>query len=234
MLAVMALTTVCAFTAYQPTPHILSDTPSWQRLRPVLQDFFASDMDLPASRNTSAAPVCSGRGQPAAEVGGWCSCDNGYTGAKCEYAGPAWTIGPQPGLVPKSRAHHSLTAAAEPAEGDCRVACARRRRLLDIRAGPALLIERIHVDCRRVRAVAVDTAKDDETRAATPASDEGAGMAAAVGRPVANGVGRGPAARRWRVVVQVVHTVRLATHGSRSSEEIEPPVSDCRQAVMLC
>ena len=49
MLAVMALTTVCAFTAYQPTPHILSDTPSWQRLRPVLQDFFASDMDLPAS-----------------------------------------------------------------------------------------------------------------------------------------------------------------------------------------
>ena len=113
MLAVMALTTVCAFTAYQPTPHILSDTPSWQRLRPVLQDFFASDMDLPASRNTSAAPVCSGRGQPAAEVGGWCSCDNGYTGAKCEYAGPAWTIGPQPGLVPKSRAHHSLTAAAD-------------------------------------------------------------------------------------------------------------------------
>ena len=105
--------TVCAFTAYQPTPHILSDTPSWQRLRPVLQDFFASDMDLPASRNKSAAPVCSGRGQPSAEVGGWCSCDNGYTGAKCEYAGPAWTIGPQPGLVPKSRAHHSLTAVAD-------------------------------------------------------------------------------------------------------------------------
>ena len=34
-------------TSSRLEPHILSDTPSWRRLRPVLSDFFADDMDMP-------------------------------------------------------------------------------------------------------------------------------------------------------------------------------------------
>ena len=97
------------------TPHILTDTPSWLRLRPVLTDFFAADMDAPVvapaatSNLSSACGGCSSRGWCGSDAR--CACNAGYSGPHCEYAGPAWTATPQPGLVPKSRAHHSLTAA---------------------------------------------------------------------------------------------------------------------------
>ena len=92
-------------------PHILSDTPSFHRLHLDWHDFFGRDMDLlhgPAASNTT----CSGRGFLAGEPAA-CSCDAGYTGTRCEYAGPSWSALQQPSQVPKSRAHHTLTVAGE-------------------------------------------------------------------------------------------------------------------------
>ena len=91
-------------------PHILSDTPSFLRLRPNLYELFSNDMDLPAGGNASVACDCGGRGRCIADA---CSCDAGYSGSRCQHVGPAWTAAPQPGLAPKSRAHGSLTAAAD-------------------------------------------------------------------------------------------------------------------------
>ena len=96
-------------------PHILSDTPSWLRLRPNLAEYFSADMDLlPPNASSLPRPCgCSGRGSCAGEDGSRCACEPGYTGARCEFVGPAWAMAPQPGLVPKSRAHGTVTAVGE-------------------------------------------------------------------------------------------------------------------------
>ena len=115
LLTCLLLTTTVA-TAASTLPHVLSETPSWMRQRPDLYHFFAADMDAaPIKTNATAAAAscdCSGRGDCAGDSGA-CECRPGYSGARCEFAGPSWTILPQPGLTPKSRAHHSLTAVGE-------------------------------------------------------------------------------------------------------------------------
>ena len=101
-------------------PHILSDSPSFYRLQTDLHTFFARDMDAAATTATGAvnttSVVCSGRGHlklHGADGSTSCSCDAGYTGESCEFAGPSWASVPQPGLVPKNRAHHTLTAVGD-------------------------------------------------------------------------------------------------------------------------
>ena len=95
--------------------HILSDTPSWLRKQPVVESFFAADVDRPSHalarppNASSTLLMCSGRGARMAE--GACSCWAGYSGTACEFAGPSWVRLPQPGRVPASRAYHSLTQA---------------------------------------------------------------------------------------------------------------------------
>ena len=78
-------------------PHILSDTPSWLRLRPTLTDYFADDMDATpleaAAANRSSAGTCDCSGRGRCFGGATCSCNDGYTGSRCEFAGPAWASG---------------------------------------------------------------------------------------------------------------------------------------------
>ena len=105
-----------ASVCYAGPPHVLSDTPSaWlaHKTTADLAAFFSADMDLlPPNNTTSPSTQCSGRG--TRDPDGACGCRGGYSGDTCQYAGPSWLARvPQPGLAPKSRAHHTLTKVGE-------------------------------------------------------------------------------------------------------------------------